>query len=352
VSTAAIDAWPATRRAAQLVVLPSLDFNVTALAPSIRAGAGGVLFLGNSSTPPDLREQLADAVGSSDPESVPLVMADVEGGGVQRLKDAVGPFPWARDLAASTSVTEVEQLAEIVGNEMRGVGVDVDLAPVVDLDDGSGPNARDADGRRSYSLDASKTNAYAMAFARGLRAAGVLPVLKHFPGLGEATANTDNGPAATRPLSELRTAGLVPFVDGIAAGAPAIMVSNASVPGLTTTPASLSTAVIERLLRDQLGFSGLVMTDSLSAGAIAAAGYTVPRAAVAAIEAGADLVLFGSTLTPDDIAMLSPANVEASRRAIVDAIVDAFESGRLPAARLDSAVAHVLAAKGVPVCTA
>jgi beta-N-acetylhexosaminidase len=128
------------------------------------------------------------------------------------------------------------------------------------------------------------------------------------------------------------------------------MVSNAYTPGLSTAPASTSTAVIQDLLRQELHFSGLVLTDSLSAGAISAAGYTVPQAAVAAVTAGADLVLFGSTLTPADTARLNPNHVAEDRQAIIDALVDAADTGSLPASRIDEAVAHVLRAKGSRVC--
>jgi beta-N-acetylhexosaminidase len=345
-----LDRWPVERRAAQLIVLPSLDFDVEALAPSIRAGAGGLLFLGGSSTPPDLREQLAAAAGGGDLGAAPLVMADVEGGGVQRLKGAIEAFPWARQLATTRSVDEVRALGQAVGLEMIAAGVSVDLAPVLDLDDGSGPSATDPDGERSFSVDPATTSAYGIAFMKGLRTVGIVPVLKHFPGIGQSTHNSDYGPAATRPYAELQTGGLEPFVDAIAAGAPAIMISNAYTPGLTTQPASVSPAVIQHLLREQLGFSGLVVTDSLSAGAIRQAGFSVPQAAVASVEAGADLVLFGSTLSPADTRLLSPANVEVTRGAILDALVTAVRAGHLPSARLDEAVAHVLSAKGVSVC--
>jgi beta-N-acetylhexosaminidase len=346
----AIDRWPVARRAAQLIVLPSLDFNVNELAPLIRAGAGGVVFLGSATTPPDLRSRLTAAAASSDLAAVPLVMADVEGGGVQRLKGAVEAFPWPRQLAATRSPSQVEQLATTVGREMAGVGATVDLAPVLDLDDRAGPSATNPDGMRSFSIDPATASTYGIAFMRGLRAAGVLAVAKHFPGIGGSTHNTDYGPAATRPYAELQRAGLRPFVDAIAAGVPAIMVSNAYTPGLSAEPASVSPAVINGLLRNRLGFHGLVVTDSLSAGAITQAGYSVPHAAAAAVEAGADLALFGSTLTPADTAMLNPANVTATRQAILDALTGAVTSGHLTQARLDQAVSHVLAAKGVSVC--
>ena len=309
-----------------------------------------MLFLGGGATPPELRQQLISALGTNGPGAAPLVMADVEGGGIQRLQGAVDAFPWPRELTATKSVGEIRDLARIVGQEMMRAGVNVDLAPVVDLDDRRGPSIANPDGSRSFSINPAVAGAYGVAFMHGLRDAGVVPVVKHFPGLGGSTQNTDYGPAATRPWSQLRTTGLKPFIAEIAANAPAIMISNASVPGLTTKPASVSRAVVHDLLRTQLGFSGLVVTDSLSAGAIRAAGYTVAQAAAAAIEAGADLVLFGSTLTPADTALLSPANVAATRQTIISALAAAVATGELTPPRLDEAVAHVLVAKGVNVC--
>jgi beta-N-acetylhexosaminidase len=316
----------------------------------IRVGTGGVLFLGGAKAPSDLRQQLMSAVGSGGSSASPLVMADVEGGGVQRLSGVVEAFPWARQLAATESVAQVEQLATAVGRQMLSAGVTVDLAPVVDLDDRSGPSSTNPDGLRSFSINPATASAYGVAFMQGLRNVGVIPVVKHFPGIGHSTQNTDYGTAATRPLSELRTAGLKPFIAAIAARAPAVMISNAYVPGLTTKPASVSRAIIHDLLRAQLGFNGLVLTDSLSAGAITAAGYTVPQAAVAAIEAGADLVLFGSTLTTADTALLSPSNVAATQHAIINALAAAFNAGDLTSTRLNEALTHVLIAKGLTIC--
>jgi beta-N-acetylhexosaminidase len=99
-------------------------------------------------------------------------------------------------------------------------------------------------------------------------------------------------------------------------------------------------------------FAGLVMTDSLSAGAVQAAGYTVPAAAVAAIKAGADMVLFGSTLTPAQTALLAPAPLGASISSVTEALVAATTAGSLSVDRLDDAVAHVVAATGTDLCRA
>jgi beta-N-acetylhexosaminidase len=253
-------------------------------------------------------------------------------------------------MAETMTPAGVQALAMSVGTSMRQVGVSVNLAPVLDLDAGPGPSATDPDGLRSFSALPATAARYGVAFMHGMQMAGIVPVVKHFPGLGGASANTDYGPATTPPIGTLRAAGLIPFQAAIAAGAPAVMVANAAVPGLTNLPASLSPAVINGLLRADLGFDGLVLTDSLSAGAISQAGYLLPQAAVAAISAGADMILFGSTLTPADVALLSPANVSATINHIVTAIVAATANGTISMTRLNTAVSHVLAVKQAQLC--
>ena len=144
----------------------------------------------------------------------------------------------------------------------------------------------------------------------------------------------------TLPWSSIERNALLPYQAAVRAGLPAVMVSNASVPGLTALPASLSSTVITGVLRGRLGFSGLVLTDSLSAGAISAAGYSVPRATVAALNAGADLVLFNAT----------SGTVAGLTAQTVTAIVTAVRSGALSMARLLDAATHVLHAKGSNLC--
>jgi beta-N-acetylhexosaminidase len=345
-----LSGWSVGRRAAQLVVAPDLDFSPAAAQVAVNAGAGGIIFLGADRPPPNLAAQLRNLLAGSKNVPAPTFMADEEGGGVQRLEGPVPAIPYARDMARTMTPDQVRALATDVGRSMRQLGVAIDLAPVVDLDAGPGPSASNPDGARSFSADAAVTARYALAFSEGLRAGGVLPVVKHFPGLGGASGNTDHGPASTPPLTALESGGLQPFRASIAAGAPAVMVSNAVVPGLTDLPASLSADAVDGLLRHTLGFQGLVLTDSLSAGAISQAGYDVARAATTAIEAGADMILFGSTLTPAQTLLLSPANVASSIGGIVDAIDRAVSSGSLPVDRLNNAVEHVLAAKGVDLC--
>jgi beta-N-acetylhexosaminidase len=277
-------------------------------------------------------------------------MVDEEGGGVQRLAGSVASLPWARDMAATMSTAEVRALAQEVGRQMKSLGVNVDLAPVLDLDGGPTLDQRDPDGPRSFSTDPAIAASYGLAFASGLDAGGVLPVVKHFPGLGGATANTDYGPASTPSITALDAAGLVPFERAVSAGIKAVMVSNATVPGLSAQPASVSGQVVTGLLRNRLHFGGLVMTDSLSAGAITAAGLDLDQAAVAAVKAGVDMILFGSTLTPADTAQLAPAPLAAQTQSVIGAIAQAVDTKALPESRLDGAVLDVVRAKGISLC--
>ena len=333
-----------------MIAAPVLDFDMATVAAATNAGAGGLLLIGNGAPPASLASELRATISNARPLFSPLVMADEEGGGIQRLTPAVTSIPWPRDMAASMTAGQIQDLATTVGRQMQALGVTVDLAPVLDVDGGAGPSSTDADGSRSFSPTPLVAATDGVAFLRGLVAGGVLPVVKHFPGLGGSTGNTDYGRVATLSIQQLQAGGLVPFRAAIAAGAPAVMIANATVPGLSAQPASLSASVVNGLLRQQLGFHGLVLTDSLSAGAISQAGYTLAQAVVAAINAGADMILFGSTLTPAQTAMLTPAGVRNTMAQIVAAIVGSTQSGALPAARLIAADEQVVSADHVDLC--
>jgi beta-N-acetylhexosaminidase len=205
------------------------------------------------------------------------------------------------------------------------------------VDGRPGPSATNPDGTRSFSAIPSVAAADGVAFADGLKEAGVIPVLKHFPGLGGSSGNTDVAPASTLPFSELKTTGLIPFEAAIAANLPVVMVSNATVPGLTSKPASLSSVAIN-YLRSSLGFKGLVITDSLSAGAIQQIGLTVPEATVRAIEAGADMIMY-NTLNPI-----------TTFKASVVALDQAVSTGSLSRTRLMSSVEKILKTRKIDLC--
>jgi beta-N-acetylhexosaminidase len=331
--------WTVTRLAEQTVVIPVDEGDVGAIGAQVAAGAGGVILFG-SRAPADLGSALARLVARAPGGIAPFIMTDEEGGVVQRMANLVGPLPSARTMGATMTPAEIQRLALQVGRKMKAAGVTMDLAPVLDLDGGPGPSATNPDGTRSFSPVEQTATAAGLAFAGGLRAAGVVAVVKHFPGLGGSTGNTDTMAASTLPWSTLRGNGLLPFVAAVRAGVPAVMVSNAAVPGLTTLPASVSPIVITTVLRGQLHFSGLVITDSLSAAALPAAGYSIPRASAAALRAGADMVLYNAT----------PSTVAGLTNQVVHAIESAVASGALSRHRLQEAVLHILTAKHVDLC--
>jgi beta-N-acetylhexosaminidase len=296
-----------------------------------------------SSAPSNLGAQLAYVKAQVPGQIGLLVMTDEEGGGIQRMANLAGSLPWPAWMGSNWSAAQIQNAVAGVGRNMLANGVNMDLAPVIDVD-GSNvpPSGTNPDGWRSFSGNTAIVSRDGIAFMNGLRSSGVIPVMKHFPGLGGSSGNTDNGAGYTLPWATLQQVGLPPFAAAINAGAPAIMMSNAIVPGLTTLPASLSPAAM-RELRTTLQFHGLVLTDSLSAGAISAAGYSMPAAAVQALKVGADMVMFGLPATT--------AETVSQTFAIRAAIVAAVSNGSLARSRLIDADAAVLASRNVNLCS-
>jgi beta-N-acetylhexosaminidase len=258
-------------------------------------------------------------------------MTDEEGGGVQRMANLAGSMPWPSQMGATMSPAQIRVLARKVALKMSANGVDMDLAPVVDVDGRAvEPGATDPDGFRSFGGSTKVVEADGVAFLEGMLEGHVVPVVKHFPGLGGSTGNTDDGPASTLSWSTLESTAIPAFAAAVKAGVPAVMVSNAMVPGLTgDEPASLSRAAVTGELNAHLHFRGLIITDSLSAKAISDAplSLTVPEASV---EARGDLALAAS---------------------VGRTIVAAVKSRQLARGRLISAVAKVLTASRINVCS-
>ncbi len=338
-----VSTWTITQLANETIAIPVEATNIGALAPAARAGYGGILLFG-AKAPASMPQVLATLQRERPGHYAWMVMTDEEGGGVERLTNVVGSFPWAQTMGKNLNAPQITSIAKRVGIALSAAGVNTDLAPVLDVDGRAQfPGAANPDGYRSFSGVASVAATDGTAFMKGLQEAGVTSVVKHFPGLGYSTRNTDYGPAATLSWANLQTSGLVPFRQAIANGATAVMMSNARVPGLSSLPAGLSPVVVQAL-RTTLGFKGLIVTDSLSAGAISALHLAEPAASVMALAAGDDLVLFGS-----------PTSVTASlslAAKISTAIVTAVAHGTLAQSTLIAAAAQVLAARNQLVCAA
>lgn len=263
------------------------------------------------------------------PRPLPLaVSVDEEGGRVSRLKALIGESPTARELAQTQTVEQVYNLALDRGRKMKDLGITVDLAPVVDVSDAP---ADSVIGDRSFSNDPDKVTAYAGAYARGLREAGLIPVLKHFPGHGHGSGDSHTGGVSTPPLSEMVAVDLVPYRTLVTQAPVAVMLGHLQVQGLTgANPASLSPEAVQ-LLRTGTGyggpsFDGPIISDDLSSMAAISDRFGVTDAVLLALKAGTDIALWVTTKEVP---------------AVLDRLEQALNAGELDNAAVDASLARV-----------
>jgi beta-N-acetylhexosaminidase len=293
----------------------------------------GGIFIGSWTDLSIFDGPLADIAGKAGP--LPLaVSVDEEGGRVSRLKSRIGAAPSPKELAQTQSVQQVHDLAQQRGEAMRKLGITVDFAPVVDVVSDAPDDS--VIGNRSFGSDPVKVTAYAGAYAQGLRDAGLLPVLKHFPGHGHGSGDSHKGGVVTPPLSELQTNDLVPYRTLVTQPPVAVMVGHLQVPGLTgDDPASLSRAAVQ-LLRDGTGyggppFNGPVFSDDLSSMAAISDKYGVAEAVLRSLRAGIDIALW---VTTDEVP------------AVLDRLQKAVAADELTTQQINDSLARVATMKG------
>ena len=201
--------WTDDQLLAQLIMVGVEFSDIGAATQAVEAGAGGLVFFGApaSGSGPSITSGIEQLQRVADEHL--FTATDEEGGGIARLSDVIGSMPWPRQMAEQMSTAQVQHLLTQQGSAMSALGVDMDLAPV--LDTASSTDTIDDEDYRSFSEDGDTAAAYGLAFIDGLRAGGVIPVAKHFPGLGHANGDTDTGPAADPPLSQMVNDDLVPF---------------------------------------------------------------------------------------------------------------------------------------------
>jgi beta-N-acetylhexosaminidase len=296
--------------------------------------AGGIFLHGRNEAGADSVRDIVDDYVASNPSSSDLLVAtDQEGGYVQVLQGpGFSQIPRATE-QAGWKPARLEREATTWGTELADVGVNLNLAPVMDLvpADNQSANAPIGYYSRDYGNTADQVVASANAFSAGMRAAGVEPVIKHFPGLGYVTENTDTSGNVVDDTVTAGSESVDVFARGIDAGARFVMISNAVYTEIDPDlPAAFSPKVVDDLLRDDLGYDGVVMTDDVSAAA--AVQYLTPaERAVDAISAGVDVVL----------ASADPTVVPA----MADAVTARARQDEAFAQRVDESAARVLAAK-------
>src|SRR5271157_357246 len=222
--------------------------------------------------------------------STPMFLCvDMEGGTVDRLRDAIAPVPSVAEVAAAGSKKLFRKHGRIIGEEVRALGFNTDFAPVLDLRFEASKSVLTS---RTVSPDPQKTIAYAREFLHGLRDANVLGSGKHFPGLGGANLDSHNElPSIEKPWKRLWSEDLLPYRE-LSRQLPFVMVAHAAYPKVTgySTPASLSKKWMNDILRKKIGYRGLVITDDLDMGGVLAAA-SIEEAAVETLGAGADMFL-------------------------------------------------------------
>ena len=289
----------------------------------LAAGLGGVVLFSWNVTDRAQLAALSAAIRAERPEA--LIGIDEEGGDVTRLEARTGSsYPGNLALGAVDDVELTERVSAAIGGELAAAGVNLDLAPVADI---NSDERNPIIGVRSFGSDPALVARHTAAFATGLQAVGVAACAKHFPGHGSTRADSHlELPTIDVDRETLLARELVPFRAAIDAGVQSIMTAHIRVPAIDELPATLSRAHLTGLLREELGFDGMVITDALEMGAVSAT-VGVEEGAVLAIAAGADALCLGHDL--DD--------VPGIRRALVDAV----RAGRLPEERLAEAAARV-----------
>jgi beta-N-acetylhexosaminidase len=294
----------------------------------LRGGLGGVCVFGPNITSAAQLRELTDSIYAANPDAI--IAIDEEGGDVTRLYyEAGSPYPGNAVLGRLGDTTYTEAVARRVGWELRRAGCNLDFAPDVDIN--SNPD-NPVIGVRSFGSSPEIVAEQSAAWTRGLQSAGVAVCAKHFPGHGDTAQDSHLVlPVVDLSLEELRERELRPFRAVIEAGARTIMTSHILLPQLDADrPATFSPTIVQGLLRDELGFEGVVVSDALDMkGASGEKG--IPEAAVLALLAGCDLLCIGTE------------NTDGQLDQIEAAISAAVESGRLRAARVVEAAGRVLA---------
>ncbi|MDR7555630.1 MAG: beta-N-acetylhexosaminidase [Armatimonadota bacterium] len=297
--------------------------------------AGVVLFRKNVRSARQVAALTASLQGTARAAGAPplLVAIDHEGGAVTRFPlrpdpagPAMTPLPSAMALGAAGDPALARAAGAVAGAELRALGVHLNFAPVLDVN--TNP-ANPVIGARAFGETAAMVTALGIAYLQGLQAAGVGATAKHFPGHGDTSVDSHLGlPRVDHAIVRLETVELAPFAAAVRAGVAAIMTAHVVYPALdpSGTPATMSAPILAGLLRDRLGYGGLVVSDSLSMRAIADH-VGVGEAAVAAVAAGCDLLLaLGPPALQDDV---------------LERLALAIERGVLPAARLAAAAARL-----------
>lgn len=291
---------------------------------------GGMILYGQNIVSEEQLHALVDDLLTCTGEAglyAPFIAVDEEGGQVIRVANKLGitAAPSAEEIGKRGDPSAAYEAGQLTGTYLRTFGINMDLAPVADVLIAAAPEIEE----RSYGSDPELVGKMAIDMANGLKDSGLIPCFKHFPGHGTITRNTHNvSTGHSRTLSQMQQAELIPFRMAVDNGADMIMISHLTARSLDAKrPASLSPVIIQQLLREEMGYQGVVITDALRMGAVSDE-YSVSEATLLAIEAGADIVL-----------------VPGDGRKAYQALLNAYRNGALSMERIEQSVARILILK-------
>ena len=290
---------------------------------------GGVILMGRNAQPPYI--QTAETINRMQNTSrLPLfVVTDQEGGMVARFGEPMTVFPSNMAIGATQSVDFARQAAQATAEELKAVGINFDFAPAVDVN--NNPD-NPIIGTRSFGESPELVGKLGAAAVEGYQSSGVIACAKHFPGHGDTAVDSHLAlPVVPFEKERLWEIELAPFMEAIKAGVDSIMTTHIMFSVFDQErPATLSRKIVTDLLRGEMGFNGVVVTDCLEMKAIAD-NYGIGEAAVLAVEAGVDILLACHTLS--------------AQREIRNAVINAVKTGRVPESRIDESLERILALK-------
>ncbi len=306
---------------------PTLDNQTRVQLQELRPG--GIILFRRNYTTPDALATLCAELHSLFSTQRPIIALDHEGGRVHRLSPPFTHFPAMLNVGRTNSVDLAYRVGLAMGHELRSVGIDLDFAPVLDVL--TNP-ANTVIGDRAFSTDPYQVALFGRAQARGLRDAGIIPCGKHFPGHGGTLLDShEDLPRDDRSREELTRIDLYPFQQAIAEGLEMIMTAHVLYPALDPDlPATVSPKILNSLLRQQIGFNGVIITDDLEMGAVVRHS-TIDQAVINTLTAGADMLLVCHKI---ELAIVAR-----------NACVQAVESGAVQQARIEEAARRISALK-------
>ncbi len=292
--------------------------------------SGFILFSKNIENSNQLLNLINSLKEANSKNRIPLfISVDEEGGRVSRMPKEFRKLPTNKKIGKINNSEFSYEIGKILGEELKLFGFNMDFAPVLDIN--SNPN-NPVIGDRSFGTNEKIVSKLGVETMKGIQSKGVVSVIKHFPGHGDTSIDSHIGlPSINNDFERLKSFEFIPFVDAIKSGADAVMIAHILLPKIDPDyPSSLSKTIITDILREDIGFDGVVITDDMTMGAIAK-NYEIGDAAVKAVNAGSDIILV--------------AHGFDNGVAVINSIKEAVENGIISEERLDESVYRILSLK-------